>query len=128
MQVENIDHLVLTVNDIASTVDFYTRVMGMQQIVFAEGRVALCFGHQKINLHELGNEFAPKAQNVMAGSADLCFIVKDPIDDVIEQLNRHQVAVIDGPVKRSGAMGAIVSVYFRDPDGNLIEVSNYADC
>lgn len=127
MQVDRIDHLVLSVEDITSTVDFYTTVMGMEKSVFGEGRVALNFGNQKINLHQLGNEFEPKAQNVKAGSADLCFIVKDPVEQVIQHLTRHGVALIEGPVKRSGAKGKIVSVYFRDPDGNLIEVSNYTD-
>lgn len=126
VQVDRIDHLVLTVKDITSTVNFYTVVMGMEKVVFGEGRVALAFGKQKINLHELGKEFEPKAENVKVGSADLCFIVKDPIEQVIDHLIKHNIPVIEGPVKRTGANGGIISAYFRDPDGNLIEVSNYA--
>ncbi|MDF2178615.1 VOC family protein [Aliiglaciecola sp. CAU 1673] len=127
MQVARIDHLVLTVKDIAATVDFYTRVMGMQKVVFGEGRIALTFGQQKINLHQWGHEFEPKASKVMPGSADLCFIIKDDIHHVIAQLQQDKVALIEGPVSRTGAIGKILSVYFRDPDGNLIEVSNFAD-
>jgi len=125
MQVDRLDHLVLTIKDIDKTVDFYTSVMGMEKVVFGEGRVALSFGNQKINLHSLGNEFEPKAINVKEGSADLCFIIKQPIKQSIEHLTACSVTVIDGPVIRAGALGKIVSVYFRDPDGNLIEVSNY---
>ncbi len=125
MQVERIDHLVLTVKDIDTTVAFYESVMGMKRVYFGEGRVALAFGNQKINLHKLGQEFEPKAANVKPGSADLCFIAKQPIDDAIEHLVTCNVAIIDGPVRRTGATGKIVSVYLRDPDGNLIEISNY---
>ena len=125
MQVERIDHLVLTVKSIDTTVGFYTSVMGMEKVVFGEGRVALSFGKQKINLHRLGDEFEPKASNAESGSADLCFIVGQPISQVIERLAKCYVPVIEGPVKRTGAIGKIVSAYFRDPDGNLIEVSNY---
>lgn len=127
MQVNKIDHLVLTVKDIDTTVQFYTSNMGMEIIEFGEGRVALSFGQQKINLHQLGNEFEPKAQNVKAGSADLCFIIDTPVQEVIADLQTKGVKIIDGPVKRTGALGSINSVYFRDPDGNLIEVSNYAN-
>ena len=125
MQVERIDHLVLTVNDIDETVRFYTSVMGMEKVVFGEGRVALSFGCQKINLHQLGREFEPKAGRATSGSSDLCFIIKQPVEQVIAHLKRCNVPVIEGPVNRTGATGKIVSVYFRDPDGNLIEVSNY---
>lgn len=125
MQVERIDHLVLTVKDIDKTVNFYMSVMGMKKVVFGEGRVALSFGNQKINLHQLGKEYEPKAGNVKPGSSDLCFIIKQPINQVIAHLNACNVSIIDGPVSRTGATGKIVSVYFRDPDGNLIEVSNY---
>jgi len=119
VQVERIDHLVLIVKSIDTTVDFYTSVMGMEKVVFGEGRVGLSFGKQKINLHQLG------ASNVEPGCADLCFIVGQPISQVIERLAKCNVPVIEGPVKRTGAIGKIVSAYFRDPDGNLIEVSNY---
>jgi catechol 2,3-dioxygenase-like lactoylglutathione lyase family enzyme len=127
MRVDRLDHFVLTVKDVNTTVAFYTTVMGMKKVVFGEGRVALLFGKQKINLHQLGNEFEPKAGNVKSGSADLCFIVDQPIQQAIEHLTACNVPVIEGPVNRTGAMGKIVSVYFRDPDDNLIEVSNYID-
>ncbi len=127
MKTNRIDHLVLTVADIERTLEFYQRVLGMKKIVFGEGRVALYFGQQKINLHQHGSEFEPKAGKVQAGSADLCFIVDDPIEDAIESLLAQGIDIIDGPVKRSGATGEIVSAYFRDPDENLIEVSNYSN-
>ncbi len=125
LQVNRIDHLVLTVKDIATTVDFYTTVLGMNTVIFGENRVALTFGDQKINLHQLGNEFEPKAGNVNAGSADICFIIDQPVQQAIEHLNACDVKVLQGPVSRTGATGEIVSIYFRDPDDNLIEVSNY---
>ncbi|MCP4387335.1 MAG: VOC family protein [Gammaproteobacteria bacterium] len=127
MMTIRIDHLVLTVADIDRTVEFYQRVMGMNMVAFGEGRVALCFGQQKINLHQSGREFEPKAAKVQPGSADLCFIIDDAIEHAIEQLQAQSVEIIDGPVKRTGASGEIVSAYFRDPDGNLIEVSNYTN-
>lgn len=127
MKVDRIDHMVLTVKDISLTVDFYTTILGMEKLVFGEGRVALSFGSQKINLHRLGHEFEPKALNVTVGSADLCFIVNQSIDQIINHLTEQNVPIIEGPVHRTGAVGKIVSAYFRDPDGNLIEVSNYAD-
>jgi len=126
MRVNRIDHLVLTVADIASTVRFYETVLGMRKIEFAGGRIALGFGRQKINLHQLGAEFEPHAGQVQAGSADLCFIVDDPLDEALEQLAGLGVEVIEGPVARTGAEGPLRSLYFRDPDGNLIEISNYA--
>lgn len=127
VQVNRIDHLVLTVKDIDTTVQFYTSNMGMEIIEFGGGRVALSFGQQKINLHQLENKFEPKAQNVKAGSADLCFIIDTPVQEVIAELETKGVKIIEGPVKRTGALGSINSAYFRDPDGNLIEVSNYAN-
>jgi catechol 2,3-dioxygenase-like lactoylglutathione lyase family enzyme len=125
MQIKRIDHLVLTVADIERTVDFYTRVLGMEKIEFAQGRIALACGEQKINLHQLGKEFEPKAEQVKAGSADLCLIIETPIDQAIEHLHRQGVDLIAGPVYRTGANGKIISAYLRDPDGNLLEVSNY---
>ncbi len=127
MQVDRIDHIVLTVKDITATVDFYTTIMGMNKVVFGQDRIALTFGKQKINLHQQGKEFEPKAKNVKAGSADLCFIVKEPIEIVIKSLVENNIPLIEGPVTRTGAIGEIISAYFRDPDGNLIEVSNYAN-
>ena len=126
MQVKRLDHLVLTVADIARTVTFYQTVLGMKKIEFGEGRIALAFGEQKINLHQRGNEFDPRAGQVQPGSADLCFIIDTPVENTLVQLERLGVAVIDGPVARTGATGPIRSVYFRDPDDNLIEIANYA--
>lgn len=125
MQINRIDHLVLTVADIGRTVDFYTRMLGMEKIEFGEGRIALSCGKQKINLHQLGKEFEPKAENVRAGSADLCFIIDTPIAQAIEHLQQYGVELIEGPVTRTGANGKIISAYLRDPDDNLLEVSNY---
>lgn len=125
MHVNRIDHLVLTVTDIERSVAFYTQVLGMKKVVFGEGRIALTFGHQKINLHSSGKEFEPKAGHVMPGSADLCFIIDEPVELAIEQLSEHDIPVLEGPVKRTGATGPILSIYFRDPDHNLIELSNY---
>lgn len=122
--ISHLDHLVLTVRSIPRSIDFYVRVLGMSEVSFAGGRKALSFGLQKINLHESGREFEPKAQVPTPGSADLCFITKMPILEVMGHLKRSGVAVLEGPVPRTGACGTIVSVYFRDPDGNLIEVSN----
>ncbi|WP_318462256.1 VOC family protein [Photobacterium leiognathi] len=127
MNINRIDHLVLTVKDIDETVRFYTSVMGMEKIEFGEGRIALAFGQQKINLHQLGNEFEPKAQHVGAGSADLCFIIDTPIQQAIDGLAAKGINILEGPVYRTGALGNIISAYFRDPDGNLIEVSNYVN-
>jgi|SRR5215211_4320979 len=127
MKINHIDQLVLTVKRIATTCDFYSNVLGMEVITFGEGRKALAFGAQKINLHESGKEFEPKAQHPTPGSADLCFITSTPLADVIERLRHCDVKVIEGPVQRTGAMGQILSVYFRDPDLNLIEVSNYVE-
>lgn len=124
MQIDHLDHLVLTVADIEATMDFYTRVLGMQAVTFGEGRKALGFGNQKINLHQAGREFEPKAQRPTPGSVDLCFIVATPLEQVIANLQAQQVAIVEGPVQRTGATGPIRSVYVRDPDLNLIELSN----
>ncbi|AAW85756.1 lactoylglutathione lyase family protein [Aliivibrio fischeri ES114] len=125
MKVARLDHLVLTVNSIEVTSQFYSNVLGMDIVTFGEGRVALTFGEQKINLHQLGNEFEPKAAQVKSGSADLCFITHMPIHEVQSHIESQGVTIIDGPIQRTGAMGKIISVYLRDPDGNLIELSNY---
>lgn len=125
MDIERLDHFVLTVADIQRTVEFYTRILGMQAKTFGEGRVALHYGQQKINLHLKGHEIEPKAQQAVCGSADLCFITSTPINDVLRELQEKQVDIIDGVVPRTGALGPIQSIYFRDPDGNLIEVSAY---
>lgn len=120
-----LDHLVLTVADVDATVDFYHRVLGMEPVTFKGGRRALAFGTSKINLHQAGHEFEPKAAHPAPGSADLCFVVDDPIDRVRADLVAHGVEIEEGPVERTGATGPILSVYFRDPDLNLIELSNY---
>lgn len=126
MRIASIDHLVLTVRDIPASCDFYSRVLGMEVVTFGEGRKALAFGAQKINLHEQGREFEPKAARPTPGSADLCLIAAVPLSAVVTHLDACGVPIIEGPVKRTGATGPILSVYFRDPDSNLIEVSNYA--
>ena len=126
MQIERLDHLVLTVADIEATCAFYSRVMGMGVVTFGSRRKALVFGQQKINLHEYGKEFEPKASLPTKGSADLCFVASTPISEVVQHLHTEQVDIIEGPVERTGAIGKLTSVYFRDPDGNLVEVSNYA--
>ncbi|MFA0310136.1 glyoxalase [Vibrio splendidus] len=125
MEISHLDHLVLTVSDLQVTVDFYQRVLGMKPIEFGDGRFALSFGAQKINLHLSDSEFEPKARRVQVGSADLCFITNTPIAEVAEHIQAQGVMIEEGPVPRTGAIGKIVSVYIRDPDGNLIEVSNY---
>ncbi len=125
MKLDRLDHLVLTVKDIQATCDFYTRVLGMSVVTFGNNRKALQFGDQKINLHEAGKEFEPKATHPTPGSADLCFITSLPLDAVIAHLRAEGVPIVEGPVRRTGALGPIESVYLRDPDGNLIEVSSY---
>ena len=124
MRIEVLDHLVLTVADIGRTRDFYERVLGMEPVVFGEGRHTLAFGAQKINLHEAGQEFVPKAAAPTPGSADLCFLTNASVAEVVEHLEANSVEMIEGPVRRTGATGPIMSVYFRDPDGNLLEVSS----
>lgn len=126
MKVDSLDHLVLTVRDVDTAAAFYSRVLGMEIGTFGGGRKALSFGAQKINLHQSGREFEPKAQEPTPGSADLCFLTSVPLAEVVGHLAACQVAVLEGPVQRTGATGPILSVYFRDPDGNLIEVSNQA--
>jgi len=125
MNIEAIDHIVLTVKDIDATCAFYTKVLGMRVTTFGDGRKALSFGAQKINLHQYGQEPEPKAKKPTPGSADLCFITAVPVFEVIEHLSASGVEILEGPVQRTGAVGAIKSLYFRDPDGNLIEVSTY---
>lgn len=127
IRIEGIDHLVLTVQDIDATCAFYTAVLGMQVVTFGAGRKALAFGRQKINLHQAGQEFEPKSQKSTPGSADLCLVTATPLDEVIAHLRTCQVDILEGPVARSGACGPILSVYFRDPDGNLLEVANCRD-
>lgn len=127
MRIERLDHLVLTVRSIEETCAFYRDVLGMEGVTFGEGRQALRFGTQKINLHLAGAEIEPHAQCPAPGSADLCFITASPLAEVREHLERHGIPIIQGPVCRTGALGPIRSLYFRDPDGNLLEVSNYGE-
>ena len=124
MNVRSLDHLVLTVRDLRSTVAFYTRALGMEEVTFAGGRKALAFGTQKINLHEAGREFEPKAQRPTPGSADLCFLTETPVEQYAARLAALGIAVIEGPVARTGAVGPLWSIYVRDPDLNLIEIAN----
>jgi catechol 2,3-dioxygenase-like lactoylglutathione lyase family enzyme len=124
IEVERVDHLVLTVRDLRATTDFYSRVLGMEVVRFEDGRVALAFGRQKLNLHEFGHELRPHAAQPTPGSADLCLIVRTQLRDVIEQLDALGVPIEEGPVDRTGAIGPIRSIYVRDPDGNLVELAN----
>ncbi|GAB1603609.1 glyoxalase domain-containing protein 5-like isoform X1 [Argonauta hians] len=125
-KIDRLDHFVITVKDMEQTVSFYTKVLGMDLISFKGGsRKALKFGNQKINLHEHGREFEPKASEPMPGSADVCFITQTRIPDVVYHLKACNVPVVEGPVERTGAEGPILSVYVRDPDDNLVEISNY---
>ena len=123
MIIDRIDHLVLTVADIGATCEFYARTLGMDVVTFGDDRKALAFGHQKINLHQVGRELEPKAGDPTPGSADLCLITLMSMDDVVDHLRRHGVAIVEGPVPRPTATGeAARSIYFRDPDGNLVEL------
>ena len=123
--INRLDHLVLTVADIETTCEFYARVLGMQVVRFGEERTALRFGAQKINLHQHRRELEPKSLHPTPGSGDLCFITDTPLESVMAHLERCGVALIEPPSPRTGAIGTITSIYFRDPDGNLIEVSQY---
>ena len=125
MKVKSLDHIVLTVADIETTVSFYVSVLGMAREEFENGRIALKFGKQKINLHQYKKEFDPKAKMPTPGSEDLCFITEENLESALSHVQSHGVEIIEGPVKRTGAIGKILSFYFRDLDGNLIEVSNY---
>ncbi|HED2705748.1 TPA: VOC family protein [Klebsiella oxytoca] len=123
--INKLDHLVLTCHSIENCLDFYTRILGMKAILFKNNRQALVFGNQKINIHEYGKEFEPKAHLPVPGSLDLCFIVSKSIPEVLSHLAENNVDVLEGPVERTGALGNIISVYIRDPDLNLIELSVY---
>ena len=125
MNITALDHLVLTVADIEKSIAFYTQVLGMQEITFGEGRKALLFGRQKINLHRRGAEVLPNAQNAGCGTADLCLLTDTPLGQVLAELEAHGIRALSGIVPRTGAVGAIESIYLRDPDGNLLEISRY---
>jgi len=126
ISIDRLDHLVLTVADIDRTCAFYCEILGFEITTFGADRTALTFGAQKFNLHQLGKEFEPKAACPTAGSADLCLITTTPISDVVSQLELAGISIEEGPVARTGATGPIMSIYIRDPDQNLIEVSTYS--
>ncbi|ECH0691880.1 VOC family protein [Salmonella enterica subsp. enterica serovar Typhimurium] len=125
MIIDRIDHLVLTVSDISTTIRFYEEVLGFSAVTFKQNRKALIFGAQKINLHQQEMEFEPKASRPTPGSADLCFITSTPINDVVSEILQAGISIVEGLVERTGATGEIMSIYIRDPDGNLIEISQY---
>lgn len=123
--IDRIDHVVLTVRSIAATSEFYARVLGMSVVKFDTGRVALAFGQQKFNLHQVGNEFEPKSDRPTSGSADFCLVTSTPLGQVVQYIESCGVPIELGPVTRTGAVGTIQSIYVRDPDGNLVEIANY---
>ena len=122
--VSRIDHFVLTVASIDATSTFYERALGLETVTFAGGRKALTFGEQKINLHQHGAEFVPHARTIAAGSCDFCLTTTVPLDEIIAHLKSAGVEIEEGPVPKTGARSKLRSVYFRDLDGNLVEVSN----
>ncbi|EHZ6872009.1 MULTISPECIES: VOC family protein [unclassified Providencia] len=123
--INRLDHIVLTTTNLDACIDFYQRVLKMEVITFGEQRYALCFGQQKINIHQYGKEFEPKAHLPVPGALDLCFISDIPLCDVQMHIEQQGVKIIEGPVNRTGATGAIRSIYLRDVDLNLIEISEY---
>ena len=124
--IDHLDHLVITTAHLERCIDFYTRVLGMQLEEFAGGRLALKFGNQKFNIHIRGKEFEPKATTPLPGALDFCLIAALPLDEVIDRLGKAGVPIIEGPVAKTGAVYALRSVYVRDPDGNLVEISERA--
>ncbi len=125
LRIDRIDHVVLTVRDVDATCEFYRHVLGMDVVTFGAGRRALTFGQQKINVHSTANAHALVADRPTPGSGDLCFVTGAPLGDWMEHVKARGVALLEGPVARTGATGPIESIYFRDPDGNLIEISTY---
>ena len=126
--IDHIDHIVLTTRDLQGCIRFYTDVLGMKLEKFrtpTEERLALKFGAQKLNVHEWGREFTPRAHVAAPGTLDLCFISSVPLDQVVARLKQHGIPILDGPVAKTGAQGPIRSVYVRDPDLNLVEISVY---
>jgi len=124
IKIKSLDHLVITASDLQATIDFYTRVLGMAHVAFGDNLHAVHFGDQKFNIHDAATDVSPKAENIVPGSEDFCLISETPVSQVIHHLIACSVAIEEGPVTRSGAAGTLESVYFRDPDGNLVEVSN----
>ena len=127
MEVDRFDHVVFAVRDVDRTCAFFARVLGMEKITFDGGRVALGFGRHKINLHQAGREYQPRAAQALPGTQDLCFITRVPLAEAMAHARACGVGVELGPVRKSGALGEMQSFYFRDPDGNLVEVSNYPE-
>jgi len=125
MNITHIDHLVLTVANIETTLNFYQRILGMEKQTFANNRVALKFGNQKINLHQAGNGVEPKANTPLPGSADLCFVTQSSLSVAMQHVRDCGIEILQGPVTRTGATGPVISFYFRDPDLNLIELCHY---
>ena len=125
MKIDRFDHIVLTVENIEAACKFYTEVLGMEEIYFGDRRKAVRFGKQKINFHQVERLIPPVAQKPTPGSADMCLITSTPMAEVVAHMRYHEVEILEGPVPRIGAMGTLLSIYFRDPSGNLIEVSNY---
>lgn len=123
--IKNLDHLVLTTTNLEACLDFYQRVLKMKQVTFGDHRYALQFGTQKINIHQYGKEFEPKAHLPVPGALDLCFITEEPLDNVKAHIEMEGIKILEGPIQRTGAQGAILSIYIRDPDLNLIEISQY---
>ncbi|MGD8566648.1 MAG: VOC family protein [Gammaproteobacteria bacterium] len=124
MTIERIDHIVMTVHDMSKTVRFYCDILGMKEVAFGDDRTALAFGNQKINLHPVENDIAPTAAHPAPGSLDICVITTTPIAVAIDELQRRNIVIEQGPVQRQGARGNIISIYIRDPDGNLVEIAN----
>ena len=124
IRISHLDHFVLTVADIGRTCEFYENLLGMRRALFGEGRMALHFGNNKINLHQADTVVDPNVRHATPGSADLCFITMTPITEVVDALNEAGVPIIAGPDERSGARSRLMSVYFYDPDENLVEVAN----
>ena len=125
IQIKQIDHLVLTVHDIDETCNFYTRVLGMKVVEFGAGRMALVFGSQKINLHQFGKELSPHAKYPSPGSVDICFFTDLHMKQIVDHLLENRIKIVDGPVQRTGAQRPVLSVYIKDPDGNLIEIATH---
>lgn len=127
MRVAQLDHLVLIVRDMEATLDFYTRLLGMEQVAMTGGRRGLLFGTQQITVYPVGTYGSLHAAVMAPGAADICLILATPVAEAVAELAAAGVAIIAGPVARVGAQGPITSIYFRDPDGNLIELANYGN-
>jgi len=124
IRIKNLDHLVITASNLQAIIDFYTKVLGMEHVAFGDNLHSVHFGDQKFNIHDASTNVSPKAKNIVPGSEDFCLISETSVSQVIQHLQDCGVTVEQGPVTRSGAAGVLQSVYFRDPDGNLVEVSN----